>query len=165
MVEMWSLHLVFGRPLGRFAGDVAIFWEPFWTHGRTNLADMSRFEAQVARHSALNKFHSCAHFAAECHSVNPLQSPISLSLVLEGLRKPFHLKFNRCDFHKKHQCSKRNCKHKCYSNARSSSWIALNLDGTSFCTLIGTDCISLLSITRQIFQFGTFHRRFISRTT
>jgi len=60
-----------GRPLGRFPVGLArrlaspVFRWVFWTHGRTNVAGISRF-VEVGRHSELCEFHSCAL----CHEVS-----------------------------------------------------------------------------------------------
>ena len=72
-LEMQSLHLVFGRPLGCFPMDVAsriclanLHWfghvsKKYSGHkGRTNVARVSRFGGEVAWYSRFYEFHSCA---------------------------------------------------------------------------------------------------------
>jgi len=55
----WSTSGPLSRGFSQQACLVS-FLGAFWSHGRTNVAEISRFGREVVQHSGLREFHSCA---------------------------------------------------------------------------------------------------------
>ena len=85
MSEMLLHHLVLGQALARFSSQHNLLWQyfsgKFWSQDRTNIAEISLF-GEVARHSGLYAFHSCA-ICCEVARHELFAKISSLQLVLE----------------------------------------------------------------------------------